>query len=299
MDIIIGLLQSTFQDGFIWAILALGVFIAYRVCDIADLSVEGTFPLGACLSIILLNNGVNPFLAIILAVCGGVLAGMLTALLHTACKIPSLLSGIIVMTALYSLNLLILGGKANVQLKGSKTTIFTPLSSLFGSNIWGIIITLTILTLLIFAFLYWFFGTEIGVALRATGKNNKMTKAQGINTTIMIIVGLAISNGLVALSGALYSQSSIFADVTLGNGKIVTGLAAVIIGEAIFGRRSFKNHLISIILGGLVYTFIIALAIELDFDPNYLKFPIAIIIVAALVVPQIIKNIKTKRRVTQ
>lgn len=279
------ILQDGVQYGLIWAIMGIGVFISYRLLDIADLGAEGTFPLGACVGIIAINSGISPFLALLLALLAGALGGLVTAVLHTLLKIPSLLAGIITMTSLYSINLHILSNRATVSLINSQNTIFKPLNNLFSTNLWGLVITSIIIIVLVFSILYWFFGTEIGIAIRATGKNKTMAKAQGINTNVMIIIGLCLSNALIAMSGCIFAQSQAYSDVNMGRGTIVIGLAAIILGESIFGKRSFFNNLLSIILGSICYFLLQDVALELGLNPNDLKLLQSILIVVFLCAP--------------
>ena len=278
------LVISTLSQGLLWAIMALGVFLTFRVLDVADLSVEGTFPLGAAVAATLIDAGHSVWLAMVAAMVAGCLGGTVTALLTTKLKIPALLSGILTMIGLYSVNLMIMG-KANVPLLRTET-IFTVTQDITGTS--PVIATLIvgfISTLIVGLFMYWFFGTVLGTAIRATGCNSQMARAQGINTNIMIILGLLISNGLVALSGALVAQSNGFADVGMGTGTIVIGLASVIIGEVLLGTRSFKNWLVSVIFGSIVYRIVIAIVLELGMPPNDLKLFTAILVAIALSLP--------------
>lgn len=268
--------------------MALGVFLTFRVLDIADLSVEGTFPLGAAVAATLIDAGHSVWLAMLLALVAGCIGGTVTALLTTKLKIPALLSGILTMIGLYSVNLMIMG-KANVPLLRSET-VFTLTEDLFGvSQVIATLIVGLIATAIVGVIMYWFFGTVLGTAIRATGCNPQMARAQGINTNVMVILGLLISNGLVALSGALVAQSNGFADVGMGTGTIVIGLASVIIGEVLFGTRSFKNWLISVVLGSVVYRAVIAIVLELGMPPNDLKLFTAVLVAIALSLP-LIKN---------
>ncbi len=280
MDLII----STVSQGLLWALLAIGVYLTFRVLDIADLTVEGSFPLGAATAATLLTSGASPFVAIAAACIAGMLSGVVTGLLTTKLKIPALLAGILTMIALYSVNLRIMG-KANLPLL-STDTIFTVLP--LGLDKGMTVLVVGLLIVLIVAVLnYWFFGTELGAAIRATGDNPHMIRANGINTDIMIVLGLLLSNGLVAISGALVAQSNGFADVGMGVGTIVIGLASVIIGEVLFGTRSFKNCLISVILGSIVYRAVIAVVLQLGMPPNDLKLFTAILVAIALSMPLI------------
>ena len=225
------LVLSTVSQGLLWAIMALGVFLTFRVLDIADLSVEGTFPLGAAVAATLIDAGHSVWFAMLIALIAGCIGGTVTALLTTKLKIPALLSGILTMIGLYSVNLMIMG-KANVPLLRAET-VFTLTENLFGvSSVVATLIVGLVATVIVGAIMYWFFGTVLGTAIRATGCNPQMARAQGINTNVMVILGLLISNGLVALSGALVAQSNGFADVGMGTGTIVIGLASVIIVRA-------------------------------------------------------------------
>ena len=282
------LVLSTVSQDLLWAIMALGVFLTFRVLDIADLSVEGTFPLGAAVAATLIDAGHSVWFAMLIALIAGCIGGTVTALLTTKLKIPALLSGILTMIGLYSVNLMIMG-KANVPLLRAET-VFTLTEDLFGvSSVVATLIVGLIATTVVGVIMYWFFGTVLGTAIRATGCNPQMARAQGINTNVMVILGLLISNGLVALSGALVAQSNGFADVGMGTGTIVIGLASVIIGEVLFGTRSFKNWLISVVLGSVVYRAVIAIVLELGMPPNDLKLFTAVLVAIALSLP-LIKN---------
>lgn len=278
MDLVI----ATVSQGLLWALLAIGVYLTFRVLDIADLTVEGSFPLGAATAATLIVAGSHPLVAILAACVTGMLAGVVTGILCTKFKIPALLAGILTMIALYSVNLRIMG-KANLPLL-QQDTIFT---------IWNLGMDKTMTTLAIGAVIvlvvallnYWFFGTELGTAVRATGFNPHMIRANGINTDNMIVLGLLLSNGLVAISGALVAQNNGFADVGMGVGTIVIGLASVIIGEVLFGTRSFKNCLISVILGSIVYRAVIAIVLQMGMPPNDLKLFTAILVALALSMP--------------
>ena len=282
----IDLLLPTVSQGLLWSLLALGVYITFRVLDIADLTVEGSFPLGASVAVTLLVKDVNPVTAILAAALAGGMAGVVTGLLHTKLRIPALLAGILTMIALYSVNLRIMG-KANVSLLG-KETAFTLVESTLGVAYSQAVLLVGILSCLLFSVLmYWFFGTEIGAAIRATGYNPQMIRAQGVDTNIMLLIGLFFSNALVAVAGALVAQSNGFADVGMGVGTIVIGLASVIIGEVLFGTRSFKNSLISVILGSIVYRLVIAIVLQMGMPPNDLKLFTAVLVAIALSLPMV------------
>ena len=299
MDIlkdIVYILIDGLDIGLMFALYALGVFIAFRVLDFADLTAEASIVLGNAIVVRLIIAGVNVPLAILIATIGGFLAGIITGVLHTKLKIPSILSGIIVLTGLFPISLWILGS-ANVSLSGDKT-IYSYLSNLFSNPSLNSILTTLIIVILVFLLLYWFFGTEVGVSLRATGDNQKMARAQGINTDSMIILGLAVANALIALSGALIAQSENNANLDMGRGTIVIGLAAIILGEAIFGKRSFKNYLISVILGSLTFYIMNGVAIEIGINHNALKLIQAILITFILSIP-IIKKYFQKRKTNE
>jgi putative ABC transport system permease protein len=290
----IDLLIPTVAQGLLWALMAIGVYLTFRVLDVADLSVEGTFPLGAAVAATALSADMGIFAAFILATIAGALAGVVTGLLTTKLKIPALLAGILTMIGLYSVNLHVMG-KANVSLL-RVDTVFTFFTDSLGMN--DDIATLVVGLIAVLAvgfFLYWFFGTEIGTSLRATGFNPQMARAQGINTDTMVVLGLLISNALVALTGAFVAQANGFADVGMGVGTIVIGLASVIIGEVLFGSRSFKNCLISVILGSIVYRLVIALVLQMGMPPNDLKLFTAVLVAIALSLPLIRSKIAERK----
>ena len=287
----INIILGAVSLGLLWAIMTTGVFLTYRVLDYADLSVEGSIVMGAAIVAKLITGGVNPIIATVCAFAGG-LAGIVTGLLNTKLKIPSLLAGILTMIALYSVNIRIMG-KANITLLKSET-VFTMVETIGLKGNTGVIIVAVVIKAAIAAALYWFFGTELGCAVRATGDNRKMARAQGINTDTMKILALALSNGLVALSGALIAQDQSYADVSMGQGAIVIGLASVIIGEVIFYRGNFLNRLISVVLGAVVYRIIIALVIEMGMKPTDLKLFTAITVAICLALPTFQPQIKAK-----
>ncbi len=282
----IDLLVPTTAQGLLWAVMALGVYITYRVLDIADLTVEGSFPLGAAVAASMLSAGYGPIPSFAVAAVAGMLAGIVTAILHTKMKIPALLAGILTMIALYSVNLRVMG-KANLSLLGTDTTFSIVRKMLSLNSAYTTLVVGLLATILVALAMYWFFGTEIGAAIRATGFNQQMIRAQGVNTDVTIMIGLLISNALVAISGALVAQSNGFADVGMGTGTIVIGLASVIIGEVLFGTRSFKNCIISVILGSVVYRIVIAAVLQMGMPPNDLKLFTSILVAFALAMPLI------------
>lgn len=288
------ILKDGLELGLIWALLALGVFISFRVLDFADLTAEGTITLGSSIIANFLLRDQNLILTMIVVVITGFLAGVITGLLHTKLKIPPILSGIIVMTGLYSINLRILGS-ANQSLRGVDN-IFTPLNNLFSDPFIARVLTLIIVVVILFLVLYLLFGTEAGMGIRASGMNKKMAKAQGINTDLMIIIGLGTSNAIIALGGALIAQYNSVANLEMGRGTIVIGLASIIIGEAIFGRRTFKVWLFAVITGSIVYQLLIGIALEIGLNTNDLQLVQAILIAIILAIP-VIKNILVKKEV--
>ena len=279
------LIISTVAQGLLWAVLAMGVFITFRILNIADLSVEGSFPLGGAVAAVLLAEKYNPATAIVVAGLAGMLAGAMSGLLHTKLKIPALMSGILTMIALYSVILRVMG-KANLSLLNTDT-VFTSMEFLqLSPNMTTFVVGLFI-AVAIPLWMYWFFGTEIGMAVRATGNNPQMIRAMGVNTDDMFLLGLVLSNGLVAVSGAFVAQDNGFADVGMGAGTIVIGLASVIIGEVVFGSRNFKNSLISVVLGSILYRIVIAVVLYLGMPPNDLKLFTAILVAIALSLPMV------------
>ena len=285
--------MPTVSQGLLWSLMALGVYLTYRVLDIADLTVEGSFPLGAAVAAALLVKGFNPLIAILIAGVAGALAGVVTGILHTKLKIPALLAGILTMIALYSINLRVMG-KANLSLLRVDTA-FTVIREMGMNNSQSVLLVGLLSTVLFGCLMYWFFGTEIGAAIRATGFNQQMIRAQGVDTNGTIILGLLLSNALVAVSGALICQSNGFADVGMGTGTIVIGLASVIIGEVLFGTRSFKNCLISVVLGSIVYRIVIAAVLQMGMPPNDLKLFTSVLVAFALSMPLFKKSIDGRK----
>ena len=285
---------STVAQGLLWAVMALGVYVTFRVLDLADLTCEGSFPLGAATAATLMATGHSVSTAILAAAVAGMLAGAVTGFLTTKMKIPALLAGILTMIALYSVNLRIMG-KANLSLLGVDT-VFTFTQKAMGLNnaqtTFAVGLTAT---LVIGIGMYWFFGTEIGAAIRATGFNQQMIRAQGVNADMTIILGLIISNALIAISGALVGQNNGFADVGMGVGTIVIGLASVIIGEVLFGTRSFKNCMISVVLGSVVYRIVIAVVLQMGMPPNDLKLFTSVLVAVALSMPLIKAKFKGRK----
>lgn len=275
-------------QGILWGIMAIGVYITYKVLDYADLTVDNSFCTGGAVSAILIVNGMNPVLSLLFAIISGMLAGLITSLLHTKLKIPGILSGILTQLALYSINMRIMQ-RANLSLLKNDTLLSLK-------NIPMAIVIGLIVTVLWIALLYWFFGTEMGCAIRSTGNNGQMSRALGINTDTMKIIALMLSNGVVALSGALIAQYQGYADINMGRGAIVIGLASVIIGEVIFGKNiSFYIRLFSTTVGAIIYYLIITLVLQAGLNTNDLKLFSALVVALALSIPSIHLPKKIKR----
>jgi putative ABC transport system permease protein len=272
--------------GILWSVMALGVFMTYRVLNYSDLTVEGSYTTGGSVGAILITMGVNPFLASLAAFGAGCAAGWGTSLLHNKLKIPGLLAGILSMTALWSVNLHIMG-KANIALIREET-VFTIFERAFGlSKTYSVFVCGLLIVLIIVLLLWAFLNTEIGYALRATGNNEVMIRSLGVNTEKTKAIGLILCNGLVALAGSLICQYQKFADISMGTGVIVIGLASVIIGEVLIGRRSVLANIIAVVVGAVIYRFIVALVLWLGLPPNDLKLFTAIIVALCLALPYI------------
>lgn len=279
-------LPGSVSQGLIWGIMAIGIYITYRILDVADLTVDGSFATGGAVAVILILNGCNLWLAMLLAFVAGLIAGAVTGLLHTLMGIPPILAGILTQLALYSINLKIMG-KANQSINVNQTEILVSLRWVKELAFHNPLITVGVVLVILIALLYWFFGTELGCALRATGANINMSRAQGINTSFNKVLGIMISNGLVAFSGAFLAQYQGFADVKMGQGAIVIGLAAVIIGEAIFGKifKNFALRLLSVAFGSVIYYIVVQAVITMGLDANLLKLLSAVIVAIFLAIP--------------
>lgn len=289
------ILLSSISQGLLWSTMAIGVYLTYRILDIADLTAEASFPLGAAICASQIVNGASPLVGTLLGVVGGMLAGLISGLLHTKLKIPALLTGILTMTGLYSINLRIMG-QSNVSLLGKKTML-TQLVTLGLSSQLAVLVIGSVSVVLVIVFLYLFFRTEIGLAIHATGDNNDMSEANGINTDAMKIIGYMIANGLIALSGALMAQNNGYADISMGIGTIVIGLASIIISEVMFSNLSFVKRLMMIVVGSIIYRLIIAVVLEMGVAPTDLKLFSAIILTICLASPLLRGKLKrTKKR---
>ncbi len=289
MDIfgqLLGALPGSISQGLIWGIMAIGVYITYRILDVADLTVDGSFATGGAVAVVLILNGCNLWLAMVLAFVAGLLTGLITGLLHTMMGIPAILSGILTQLALYSINLKIMG-KANQSINVNQTDLLVSLRWVKEFAFHNPLITVGIVLAILIGLLYWFFGTEMGSAIRATGINQNMSRAQGINTNFNKVLGIMLSNGLVAFSGAFLAQYQGFADVKMGQGAIVIGLAAVIIGEALLGKifKNFALRLLAVAIGSVIYYIVIQMVITLGMDANLLKLLSASIVAIFLAIP--------------
>ncbi len=276
---------SALSQGLLWAILAIGVYLSYRFLNISDLTSEGSFTLGAAVCASSIVGGLSPLASTLLAFVSGSLAGLVTGVLHTKFKMPSLIAGILSMTGLYSVNLRIMG-KANVSLTNS-TTLLTNLKDLLGLSrdrqaaiYLGVIVCLIVISLLV-----WFFNTEFGFSIVATGNNSQMIRANGVDSDKTVIAGLMLSNGLIALSGSLVAQYNGYADVTMGIGAIVVGLASVIIGDVLFKDKYFAVALIGVMVGSIIYRLIVTLVVNMNFiSANDMKLFTAIVVAVAIIV---------------
>lgn len=283
-------LPGACAQGLIWGIMAIGVYITYKVLDLADLTVDGTMTTGGAVCIMLVLNGCPVGLALLAAFASGILAGFVTGLLHTVMGIPAILSGILTQLGLYSVNLRIMGGKANQAISVDKFNLLVSLRWVKDVPFYkNTIFIVSIFIVCIIAILYWFFGTELGCSIRATGCNQNMSRAQGINTDVNKILGLMLSNGIVALASGLYAQYQGFSDINAGRGAIVIGLAAVIIGQVVFGkiRGNFAFKLLSVALGAIIYYLVIQVVLWMGLNPNDLKLLSAIVVAIFLAIPHL------------
>lgn len=281
-------LPGAVSQGLIWGIMAIGVYITYKILDVADLTVDGTMSLGGAVCVTMLMNGYNIWTAIIAATVAGMAAGLITGIFHTFMGIPVLLAGILTQLGLYSVNLAILGGRSNQGVSADNFDLIVSLRYVRGVPFYkNTIFVVAIFTIVIIAVLYWFFGTERGCSIRATGCNPNMSRAQGINTGFNTVLGLMISNGLVGLASALYAQYQGFADINAGRGAIVIGLAAVIIGLVLFERifHNFALKLLAVAAGAVIYYIVLQVVIWLGLDTNYLKLLSALVVAIFLAVP--------------
>ena len=295
MDFLTSLVNSmpgAVAQGLIWGIMAIGVYITYRILDVADLTVDGSLGTGGAVCVVLVLNGVPVGVALVAATLVGMLAGLVTGLFHTACGIPAILAGILTQLALYSVNLRIMGtgtggGKANLPISVDKYSLLVSARYVRALALNNPIFVLLIFCAVLIGGLYWFFGTELGCSLRATGANQHMARAQGINTNVTIVLGLMVSNGLVALAGGLLSQYQGFSDINMGRGAIVIGLAAVIIGEVIFGKifRNFALKLTAAVIGAIIYYIVMNFVLRMGLSTDDLKLLTALVVAVFLTIP--------------
>lgn len=280
-------MPGAIAQGLIWGIMAIGVFLTYKVLNYSDLTVDGTMATGGAVCIMLMMNGVNVWVALICAIIAGMLAGLATGLFHTAMGIPPILAGILTQLSLYSINLVIMGGKANQAVSVTKYKLIVSSRYVKALSLQNPILITVIIIAVLIAVLYWFFGTELGCSLRSTGANEAMSRAQGINTNKAKILGLMISNGIVAMASAMYSHYQGFVDVNMGRGAIVIGLAAVIISQVIFGRifRNFAMKMVAVAIGAVIYYIVIQIVLWLGLDTNLLKLLSALIVALFLALP--------------
>ena len=290
MSFISALLNSmpgAIAQGMIWGVMAIGVYITFRILDVADLTVDGSIATGGAVAVMLIRAGLTPWIALLCAFLSGMLAGFVTGMFHTKCGIPAILSGILTQLALYSINLRIMDSKANQAVGVDKYPLLVSQRFVRELSLKNPLPLLLLFTAAIILLLYWFFGTEKGCAIRATGANQNMARAQGINTNANVVFGLMLSNGLVALSGALLSQFQGASDVNMGRGAIVIGLAAVIIGEVIFGKlfTNFGLKLLAVSIGAVIYYIVLQIVLQLGLNTNDLKLITALIVAIFLAIP--------------
>lgn len=279
------IILSSISQGLLWTIMAIGVFITFRILDIADLSAEGSFPMGAAVTSVALLNGLHPLLATLLGLLGGMVVGLAAGFLHTQMKIPALLTGIITLTGLYSINLLIMG-RANVSL-ASQETLVTLLQDMGLEKTYAVILLGLIVIALVILSLMLFLNTQLGLALRATGDNLHMGEANGINVSQMKVLGYMLGNGLIALSGSLLAQNNGYADLNMGVGTIIIGLASVILAEVMVKHLSLGKRLVSIIFGSVIYRLIIVIILAANVDAQMIKLVSALLLAIILYIPEI------------
>lgn len=298
---LINSMPSAIAQGLIWGIMAIGIYVTYKILDIADLTVDGSLCTGGATCVILLVNGCPMWLALICSILAGMLAGLITGILITKLKIPAILAGILTQLALYSINLHIMGfgttsfSKSNLPISVDKYSLLVSSRYVRELSLRNPIIVVILFVAIVIAILYWFFGTELGCSIRATGANQFMARSQGINTDKTKVIGLVISNSLVALAGALLSQYQGFADINMGRGAIVIGLAAVIIGEQIFDKifKNFALKLFACVLGAIIYYLVIQFVLKLGLSTDDLKMLTAIVVAIFLAVPNLKKGTKS------
>ena len=290
--IIQGIVNTSISEGLVYAFVTIGVFLTLRILAFPDLTVDGSFVVGGSIVAVMIAGGYNPFLATLVAFVGGLACGAITGLLNTKLRLPALLAGILMMVGLYSVNLLIMG-RPNIPLLRS-VTLLDSVAHLFGTvrSSVLVIIVLVVIAFIVFMILNWFLRTEIGLALRATGDNEQMVRSLGVDTDKNILLGVSVSNGLVALSGALVAQNQQFCDVNMGIGMIVMGLASVILGEALIHPRGVTSMLLTALVGTFLYRLFITIALRLGLAPGNLKLITALLVIIALAIPYIRKKLR-------
>lgn len=295
---LINAMPGAVSQGLIWGLMAIGVYITYRILDVADLTVDGSIATGGAVAAMMILSGCNVWVALLTAFAVGMLAGLATGVFHTLMGIPAILSGILTQLALYSINLRIMGNKANTPISVNKFDLIVSSRNVRTLSPENPILTLVIFAVVLIVMLYWFFGTECGCSLRATGANRSMARAQGINTDVGTVLGLMLSNGIVSLSGALLAQYQGFADVGMGRGAIVIGLAAVIIGEVVFSKifRNFALRLLAVVIGAILYYLVIQVVLWLGLNTNDLKLLTALIVALFLALPYWRGKLAVKRK---
>ena len=296
-------MEGAVSQGIVWGIMVLGVYITYKILDIADLTVDGSFALGSVVcALLIVKYEMNPLLAALIAGGAGMLAGAATGFLHTVCEIPAILAGILTQLGLYSINLRILGNASNMAISVDKYDLLVSLRYIKGVPFYkNTLVVAALIIILLIGVLYWFFGTELGCSIRATGANPRMSCAQGININFCKILGLMLSNGIVALASGLYAQYQGFADVQAGRGAIVIGLAAVIIGQVVFGKicKNFATRLLAVALGAVIYYLVLQVVLWLGLNANDLKLISAIVVAVFLAIPVLLEKWKIKRAYTE
>lgn len=287
--IFVNSLPGAVAQGLIWGIMAIGVYITYRILHFADLSVDGSFVTGGAVCVMLMLNGWNVWFAMLMSLLAGMAAGFLTGFFHTVLGIPDILSGILTQLSLYSINMAIMMERSNVPVASASGLLISSREVNDPRNWWQPVLILVAVVAVVICIIYWFFGTEIGCGIRATGCNENMARAQGINTSVSKMLGLIISNGIVAFAGALFSQYTGASDVNAGRGAIVIGLAAVIIGEVVLGNffNNFACKLGSVVVGGILYYIVITFVIQLGLSTLYLKLLSAVVVAIFLAVPYV------------
>ncbi len=295
----LGTLPGAIGQGLVWGIMAIGLYITFKVLDLADLTVDGSICTGAAVCTVLITKDYNIWVAILCAIIAGMIAGLFTGILHTALGIPAILAGILTQLSLWSVNLLVMDGKANIALSRFKYKFGEDLIiSMLKKNLYPSLAILVGFIIVIIALLYWFFGTEMGMSLRSTGCNLEMSRAQGINTNLTKVFGLALSNGVVALAGALLAQQQGAADINMGRGAIVIGLAAVIVGEALFQKKTtnFALRLFFVVCGAIIYWLVFQTVIFIGLPTELLKMLSALVVAVFLGIPYLKSHMKKKKK---